>query len=637
MRRPSLAGWPSEEVIGSQCCRALQTCFLLLVSLCLIGQVVYDQHAATALSIFPQWLLLGSLWYLWRGDRSVQKNWNQGLLAFAILIPTLSCLTLLFAWHGWKANWSAIAGVIPISDAASYYESAQTFLREAYLDVSGQRRPLSTAMTSLWLYLSGDHFKLCLLLQALCFAAVAFLAAAAVAVLHGIRAGWVFFALLLVFAEPYLPTMMTESNGIIFGILALSMLLFGLNRGRFPFYCLGAFFLAIGLAIRPSALFVLPCVVIAGAVIFGGSRLRILGVAIVLSGVVSLPTGIAIAMNKTMGHGDGTLNDNLSYTIYGLVAGGKGWEQYHKENPHALDGLPAGERSRIVLQAARQHFADQPLDLARGILKGQIFGPLQSFAQLARLAFLGAAGDPLRLVAPAEITAVSVFFACILAVQWARRRRTVAPNRSWRVFFLWLLLGYLLSIPFYYRDGGLRVHAAVFPAIAYLLVWLLLPPGNAPPDSGADVRGERISASTLGFGLVLLMSLGWLILIHPKSSTFDRLPSAEGISDRTLLFLFNPGWPQADLSNFPPGGGDGRLRWFSGAMPDDEYRSAGIREISGHGYLYFGFDEATQIWKIIHTDRPIGLLNQIEVKSGRNQGKYRDFYTAERVQVITAR
>ena len=50
---------------------------------------------------------------------------------------------------------------------------------------------------------------------------------------------------------------------------------------------------------------------IAGAVIFGGSRLRILGVAIVLSGVVSLPTGIAIAMNKTMGHGDGTLNDNL--------------------------------------------------------------------------------------------------------------------------------------------------------------------------------------------------------------------------------------------------------------------------------------------------------------------------------------
>ena len=175
-------------------------------------------------------------------ETAQQKNWNQGLLAFAILIPTLSCLTLLFAWHGWKANWSAIAGVIPISDAASYYESAQTFLREAYLDVSGQRRPLSTAMTSLWLYLSGDHFKLCLLLQALRFAAVAFLAAAAVAVLHGIRAGWVFFALLLVFAEPYLPTMMTESNGIIFGILALSMLLFGLNRGRFPFYCLAAIF-----------------------------------------------------------------------------------------------------------------------------------------------------------------------------------------------------------------------------------------------------------------------------------------------------------------------------------------------------------------------------------------------------------
>src|SRR5258706_7235067 len=218
---------PFRWSLRSEYCALWRHAFLIAAFLCLCGQVLSDHHLETGVSIFPQWLLLASIWYAWQpaivpGDASM-----RGTLVFTLLIPALTCLTLLVAWHGWKANVMALCGVIPISDAGSNYISAQTLLRDAFLDPSGQRRPLNTVLTSLWPFLSGDDLKLMLVLQALAFSVAAFLASTAVAAVHGFRGGLLMFALLLAFAEPYLPTVLSETNGMIFGILSLVGFLFG--------------------------------------------------------------------------------------------------------------------------------------------------------------------------------------------------------------------------------------------------------------------------------------------------------------------------------------------------------------------------------------------------------------------------
>ena len=164
---------------------AFRKCFLVVVLIGLIGQIVYDQHLITIVSVFPQWLLLGVLWYSWRNDSAHPDDRVRNTIILGLLIPTLSCLSLLVSWFGWKANTLAICGVIPVSDSASYYIAAQTFLREGFLNALGQRRPLDTLMTSVWLFFSGDDFKLLLLIQALCFSAAAFLASSTVAAAHG--------------------------------------------------------------------------------------------------------------------------------------------------------------------------------------------------------------------------------------------------------------------------------------------------------------------------------------------------------------------------------------------------------------------------------------------------------------------
>jgi hypothetical protein len=629
---------PSAWRLRPRFCENFGKGFLVVAFLGLAAQVAYDRHPLTIIGLFPQWLLLGAIWYAWQPSATSKNNFGRGTLAFALFIPILACLTLVLAWLGWKANLMAICGVVPISDSASYYISAQTLLRDAFLDAAAQRRPLNIVMTTLWLYLSADHFRLLLFIQALCFSAAAFLASAAVAGLHGFRAGLLLFAFLLVFAEPYLPTTLSETNGIIFGILALVGFLFGIYRKSFFSYCFGAFLLAVGLAIRPSALIVLPCVVVAGANLFGRSRMRLVAAVAALMTAVVLPSGISILLNRTMSHGEGGFNANLSYTIYGLVAGGKGWEQYEKDYPRTLAGLPDAERSHVVLEAAKRHFNQRPSDLARGLVKGQALGPLQTFFQIVRLAFLGAAGDPLRIIPSLAIVVLSVYFALVLLCPWTLKSHGTPASKELRVFCTWMLLGYLISIPFFYKDGGLRLHAALLPLVSYMLLWVLLRPAVAAESALSGNAADRLLAGTTAFAVTLLVLGSWISLTHPQGRQFNSIPVAKNPANGTIQLWFKPGWPQCDLRRFAYTPVDDRPRWFSGAIPDDDYRSAGIRDISGKGDLFFGFDPAERKWRIIHSEERLGLLNSIRLGSNNQSlhpdNKYRDYYSAETVEII---
>jgi len=618
-------------------CPAFQYGLLAAACLGLIGQVVYDGHLATAASLFPQWLLLASLWHLWRQRSASAASRPRDALILALIIPVLSCLTLVVAWIGWKTNNLAICGVIPISDSASYYASAQSFVHEAFLDPSGQRRPLNILLTSAWLLFSGDHFKLLLVIQVLAFSAAALLASATAAALHGFRAGLLLFALLLVFAEPYLPTVLSENNGFLFGALALVGFIFGLRRRSLIYYCGGLFCLAMGLAIRPSALFVLPAVLVAGVLIFGASRVRRWWVVALLGCAMVLPTALSISLNKTLSHSDGSLNSNLSYTIYGLVSGGKGWEQYEKENPGALGGLTEAERSHVITEASWRRFKDHPTYLVRGLVMGQIVGPVQTFAQMVRLAFLGAAGDPLRIISPVIIVVICGLFAGVLLCRAAARRTTLSLDGDFRLFCTYFLAGYLLSIPFFFRDGGLRLQAPVMPVLMYMIVRALLPPAAVTEAGLADANGSRLLAATGTLGIFLLGCMGLSTLEHPSSHRFDASGKPRGMADSRILFRFAQGWPQCDLSHFDRPA-DGKPRWFSGAIPDDNYRSAAIREIAGKGRLYFGVDVAARDWKILYADRAIGQLNLIELDAARDdpklEGMYRDYASAKTVDII---
>jgi hypothetical protein len=614
--------------------------FLLLAALGLVAQVVYDGHLITVVSLFPQWLLLASLWWLWRPQRPNNKasdGHQSRATILAVLIPTLACFSLLVAWLGWKAHLSAACGVVPFSDARMYYASAQTLLREGVLDIAGQRRPLNVVVSALWLYLSGDHFKILLLLQTLAFSAAAFLASWLVAMLHGFRAGLLLFAFLLVFAEPYLPTTMSETSALTFGALSLVACLAGVLRRKLTLYWLGVLFLALALVIRPSAILVLASVVIAGAKIFGdASRSRRGLVVAVLSVAVLIPSGASVVLNKVLSHHDGAFNANAAFTVYGLVVGGKGWEQYQKDHPQALVGLPEAGQAAVVLQAAKQHFLQRPWDLVLGLAKGQVLGPVKSLNQATRQAFLGADGDPLRLVSPAISILIFMAFVAVICVQ-LMSRGAAATNSDVRLFALWFLLGYLLSIPFFYEDGGVRLHAAVLPFLAYLFVWLMLLPSPVTEYVLTTANAHRLAVVSMVLSCALGGTLGCMLVLT-RGGNFAPLPRFGSATGNTMIFLFKPGWPQCDLRKFEKTTGEHRPLWFSGVIPDYNDRAQALREIAGRGNLYLGVDAGAREWKAIHTDADLGLLTEMQTESAgdsrQREAKYGDYDEASVVRIV---
>jgi hypothetical protein len=260
---------------------------------------------------------------------------------------------------------------------------------------------------------------------------------------------------------------------------------------------------------------------------------------------------------------------------------------------------------------------------------------VQTFAQIVRLAFFGAAGDPSRIIPSAAIAAVSLLFAGIFWCLWVSSKGASLLNDNSRIFYRSFMVGYLLSIPFFYKDGGLRLHAAVLPVLSYMIACLLQPADAAGEGSNSLAGAGRFLTAATAFGFLLLGLLGWISTMHPKGGNFNLASAAVSAPENEVVFRFMPGWPRCDLGKFERRQNDDSPRWFSGAIPDDDYRSAGIRQISGQGYLYFGFDAGALQWKIMHTDQPIGELSMIAVRPLSHE-MYRDFYSADSVQIIGA-
>jgi hypothetical protein len=217
-------------------------------------------------------------------------------------------------------------------------------------------------------------------------------------------------------------------------------------------------------------------------------------------------------------------------------------------------------------------------------------------------------------------------------------RRIASVNGDVRLFCIWFLIGYVTSIPFFYEDGGLRLHAAILPLVGYMLVWVLLPPSATSEHDLSDHSANRLRAGLLVLGFTPLGLLGWISLVHPMSHSFDRIPESAGLGENTILLRLKPGWPQCDLRKFERAAGDDKPRWFSGAYPEGNYRTEEVREIAGRGSLYLGFDAGAHDWKAIQTDRAVGVLNKVEVESERHDADTdsmsRDFYAADSVQII---
>jgi hypothetical protein len=155
-------------------------------------------------------------------------NHRFSMIFMMLMISFLVTIPLFWTWLQVKGSYFLVGGLIPWSDAHGYFFGGLHLLYSGSVDTFNTRRPLIAGFMATKLLLSGQSLQGVLVLQAVATGFGCVLAARALSRSHGVAAGVVMFALLLLFIWPFVPTTMTESVGLTFGATGFALLWRGL-------------------------------------------------------------------------------------------------------------------------------------------------------------------------------------------------------------------------------------------------------------------------------------------------------------------------------------------------------------------------------------------------------------------------
>ncbi len=460
-------------------------------------------------SLFPVGLVaLLTLWACHR--RQAWFSTVAGLTATLVLFA----LPLAALWQDVAFHIHAVGGLLPFSDASGYYYDARRLLDGHPLGWSA-RRPLFVGLLSTLLAITAQNLQVTLAVLVGLNGVASFLLAREVRVSHGSLAAAATTVMLYLFYRVVggLGTTLTENIGLALALCGYAAMLRGARRRDLPSLCIGLGLVAFGLISRAGAFFVLPFSVWAIASICGSTWRRWIGAGAAASGAVLAAAVLALGVGRLLADpaGEQTAFSNFSYSLYGLVVGGKGWGQVLLDHPGAAEGA-------AIYALAYQAFLEHPLGIVEGSVRmWRLYftpgGPFNAFAFVV---------DPV-VGWHAQIVCYAL---SVLAIAGLVVRRTQPES----VLLLASVLGHVASIPFVPPvDAGLRVYAATMPLLALLIGvaprLAVVMTGTAPGDAGASSnddtpsgmtwRGSRV-ADALGIAIALAATVAPLILLHTR-------------------------------------------------------------------------------------------------------------------------
>jgi hypothetical protein len=414
-------------------------------------------------------------------------------------------LILLVSWtNGGTQDYSAIGGLIPHSDAAGYFEGAERLLQDGKLTSFSERRPLNAAYFAARLLISNENLYCAIVLQAATFALALFLATRQIKRLQGSSIALIFFALNFAYANNCLPRTLSESLGISLGLIAFTLYCSSIARRSQIEYALATAILTLALLARAGAMLSLGASIIFAMFFFADSwKTRASAVAL---SIVAIGLGWLINATLVRMYGNGgVLLSNFSYVIYGLSQGGKGWVQAQQDLPQ-LGGTDS-QVAALLYRKAFETIISNPLLILTGLTKTFMQSILYFPANLLFLLSDAIDSDRPRNLVPSTIIA-ALFIPPLLCGAWRLLTRKPFVLNPLQWFLLAQLIGFIASLPFFYRDGGIRLTAVTFPFTAGAIVLILSACkfGSASPTATAPARVDSHTAIAIA-ALIVVASL----------------------------------------------------------------------------------------------------------------------------------
>jgi hypothetical protein len=365
---------------------------------------------------------------------ALAKMVGRALLTIAAFV--LAALPIANTWQGGRGGYFAIGGMLPFSDASNYYQGAVEVKDRAKLDYWNQRRPLNAAMNSLKLRIGGS-MRGWTATNAFLLAIGLVLAMREVTRALGGAAAALLLGTVCTHGQEYWFTTMSETNGLLLGLLATAILLAAIRTRSRVWMWTGVFVLALALDARAGAMFILPLLWVWGGFAFGRrwrERMLIGAIAGVVTLTALVPSRLYV---KLWANGKGIAHANFALTLYGIAAGNKGWRQAFVDYPQVVNASEP-ERAAFVYDRAFELIRRNPVRFATTLL-------------WSMLLFIWNTG---AFVNQGTTLVGLVLILCLL-------RRDPLSTLLLAVF-----AGVTLSAPVLMWDGGARVFAATVPLTA---------------------------------------------------------------------------------------------------------------------------------------------------------------------------
>lgn len=402
-----------------------------------------------------------------------------------------------------STNTIYIAGLLPYSDAASYYWDALNLQAGRLFSDFASRRPMFAVILSFLLTVLQNNLMAVQITMTLMTTVAIILAAQAIRRQFGAVTASLFVVLMLFFYRLFLGSTMTENLGILLGCLALPLLFYGSSRRSAAISLVGIGCLTLGLIARAG-----PFIAVIGLSVWFAFTFynrnwlqRALGLLLALSFIAG-----AFGVNKLVGmqtnSPGGVAFANFSYSFYGVTVGGERWNKVFDDHPE-LHGMSVEDQTARIYSLAFENIKTHPELLLKGIASQ--YGYLVSPTWYNLFGYVESENKTVRLVAQYSLMVLS-----LLGVVAMFRRRKL-PFAS-MLLFLWL--GLLLSVPFVppVDTNRMRAYATAIPYLALMpgigLAWLagLIPKIKVITFSKQYEEPKPVFAAIF-LGLVMLVLL----------------------------------------------------------------------------------------------------------------------------------
>ncbi len=410
------------------------------------------------------------------------------------MATTLSLFAMPLAglWASGQSQSVAIGGLIPLTDAANYYNDSLRILTGQTISHFSAMRPFFPGLLSFLMTITGRNFMFSLAIITAIAAISIYYSVREVQRTHGTEVAVFLLIILFVYFRHHSGTSMSETLAVPLGTLGIILIWRAMEKQSENLAIFGLFITGFALNTRPGAMFTLPLILLWTGWVFRKKN-KYISIRFLLGGtsIIILSFVLNSLYIRLLADPSGTAFSNFSYALYGLASGGNSYTYIMEQHPEVFL-LKDPELSRTIYHLAIDLIIHSP-DL---FIKGAIHNWTMFFSEswYSAFSFLESENGIIYIV-----THWTIYTLCALGfLKWLLK-----PTDQYSGLVVMASLGVLASVPF-------------------------VPPTDA-------YRMRLYAASIVIFGLLPGMGLS-LITTHLKIKLFSRSNSEFQESNMVAIF-----------------------------------------------------------------------------------------------------